>query len=194
MNESLRFNICQISTSYQRNDDIPGISGIVKKKIPESLEYACRYWVFHLEDIGGEERGRVVRQMLPELKQFVNEHALSLDGSHKPYEGHSSGTNVAVNTFRLYQGMVFLLPKSFPSFIFFKEIDQDFSLLLKDARNFLSTPVLSTSVVQIYISALPFASNTPKFAKAFQHQYENVHSRGIDSKRKSDFCGHAIHL
>jgi hypothetical protein len=49
MNGSLRFNICEIETSYLRNSDVNGILERIEKAIPPELVYATHYWADHLQ-------------------------------------------------------------------------------------------------------------------------------------------------
>ncbi|KAJ6511658.1 hypothetical protein DFH09DRAFT_270095, partial [Mycena vulgaris] len=48
MQRSLRFNICNLPTSYLRNVEMPGLQSQLDKHIPGELQYACRFWVDHL--------------------------------------------------------------------------------------------------------------------------------------------------
>jgi hypothetical protein len=49
MDDSLRFNICEIETSYLRNSDVNGISERIEKAIPPELVYATHCWADHLQ-------------------------------------------------------------------------------------------------------------------------------------------------
>lgn len=51
MEDMLRFNICDLETSFVRNEDIPNVSARIKDRIPPYLEYACVYWAHHLCDV-----------------------------------------------------------------------------------------------------------------------------------------------
>lgn len=51
MEDMLRFNICELESSFVRNDDIPGLEDRIKNAIPPHLEYACLYWAPHLCDV-----------------------------------------------------------------------------------------------------------------------------------------------
>jgi hypothetical protein len=51
---SLRFNICDLETSYLSNKDVVDLKSRVDKHIPPALSYACRFWDDHLEHIGFE--------------------------------------------------------------------------------------------------------------------------------------------
>ena len=48
MNSALRFNICDLETSYKRNKDMHDLEQRVQKNIPPQLSYACRFWAEHL--------------------------------------------------------------------------------------------------------------------------------------------------
>lgn len=51
MDDMLRFNICDLETSFVRNEDIPNVGARIKGRIPPCLEYACVYWDLHLCDV-----------------------------------------------------------------------------------------------------------------------------------------------
>jgi len=50
MNEGLRFNICDLETSYRFNDDVEDLPSRIQKSIPAYLSYSCRFWAEHLHD------------------------------------------------------------------------------------------------------------------------------------------------
>ena len=45
----LKFNICELETSYLANDDAKDLNSRVDRHIPPSLSYACRFWGDHLK-------------------------------------------------------------------------------------------------------------------------------------------------
>ncbi|KAJ4488963.1 WD40-repeat-containing domain protein, partial [Lentinula edodes] len=47
--EKLCFNICDLSSSFIKDDDVPGFKDKVSKKIPETLNYCCEFWTDHFE-------------------------------------------------------------------------------------------------------------------------------------------------
>jgi hypothetical protein len=51
MERSLRFNICDLETSYRRNSKVEGLGERITQNIPLHLDYACRYWTDHLDDV-----------------------------------------------------------------------------------------------------------------------------------------------
>ena len=52
--DGLKFNICQLETSYLANKDVDDLKTRVDKYIPPVLLYACRFWDDHLEHVGFE--------------------------------------------------------------------------------------------------------------------------------------------
>ncbi len=52
--KDLRFNICNLESSYLANKDIEDLNSRVDEHIPPALLYACRFWDDHLEHIDFE--------------------------------------------------------------------------------------------------------------------------------------------
>jgi hypothetical protein len=48
LDRQLRFNICDLPTSYLRNIDIPDLRWRLDNYIPLHLRYAAQFWVDHL--------------------------------------------------------------------------------------------------------------------------------------------------
>ena len=51
MQDILRFNICELETSYTLNEEISDLSDRIKKHIPWALSYSCRFWSEHLTHV-----------------------------------------------------------------------------------------------------------------------------------------------
>ncbi|KIJ56480.1 hypothetical protein M422DRAFT_239695, partial [Sphaerobolus stellatus SS14] len=47
VNQDLRLNICDLDTSYLRDNHIPNLPDRILENIPFSLRYACRAWAIH---------------------------------------------------------------------------------------------------------------------------------------------------
>jgi hypothetical protein len=47
--DGLKFNICELETSYLANDDVKDLKTRVEQHIPPALLYACRFWDDHLK-------------------------------------------------------------------------------------------------------------------------------------------------
>ncbi len=52
--KDLKFNICDLESSYLANKDVKDLNSRVDKYIPPALLYACRFWDDHLEYIDFE--------------------------------------------------------------------------------------------------------------------------------------------
>lgn len=48
MLEELRFNMCDLESSYNMNQDIPGLEDRVNRRIQPHLAYSCVHWASHL--------------------------------------------------------------------------------------------------------------------------------------------------
>ncbi|KIM25775.1 hypothetical protein M408DRAFT_330972 [Serendipita vermifera MAFF 305830] len=135
MNRSLRFNICDLGSSYIRNRDVPNFDVRVRDCIPSDLAYASCYWADHLVGTGSES------ETYTEAKYFMNHQFLFW------LEILSLLKRVDIGSSML---------RSLASWI--REFDQDDSLAV-DMQRFISAfaNVVSQSVPHIYLSALPFA-------------------------------------
>ena len=52
MVDKLKFNICEIESSYDTNDEISDLEERVKRHIPLELAYAAQFWCKHLKECG----------------------------------------------------------------------------------------------------------------------------------------------
>lgn len=50
MEKGLRFNICNLESSYLRNSEVQDLSSRVSQHITPHLSYACRSWASHLQE------------------------------------------------------------------------------------------------------------------------------------------------
>jgi hypothetical protein len=48
MRNHLRFNICELESSYARNSEVSDLESRVEKHIPRHLSYSSRFWADHL--------------------------------------------------------------------------------------------------------------------------------------------------
>lgn len=70
MASSLCFNICDLKTSFVRNDDVTDLGDRIENKIPPHLVYACCFWAQHLRDV------TFCDDLLKQLTKFAHEHLL----------------------------------------------------------------------------------------------------------------------
>ncbi|CCO33475.1 hypothetical protein BN14_07553 [Rhizoctonia solani AG-1 IB] len=67
---TLRFNICNLKTSYYLDEDYPDLNSQMDAYISPELFYACRYWVDHLRGTSAST------ELSGLLKRFLYEHLL----------------------------------------------------------------------------------------------------------------------
>jgi hypothetical protein len=49
MRDGLRFNICDLKTSYLFNREVKGLAEQLETRVGRPLLYSCRYWSAHLQ-------------------------------------------------------------------------------------------------------------------------------------------------
>src|SRR6266571_4395004 len=76
--KDLKFNICNLETSYLANKDVTDLKSRVDEHIPPALLYACRFWDDHLEHVGFETDLFVQLRTFFEKKLLFWLEALSL--------------------------------------------------------------------------------------------------------------------
>lgn len=67
----LRFNICNIPSSFLRNRDVKNLASLAEAKISRHLRYACCYWMHHVARIPN-----VGIRILDKISQFLQHYFL----------------------------------------------------------------------------------------------------------------------
>jgi nucleoside-triphosphatase THEP1 len=62
MTDKLKFNICELDSSFVFDEDVLDLQGRINKSISPALSYACRYWGEHLRQ--GNSTGRVHERLI----------------------------------------------------------------------------------------------------------------------------------
>ena len=57
---SLRFNICNLPSSFLLDSEVPGLAQLVQKNISGVLSYSCRYWSQHLARAASSDRDNLL--------------------------------------------------------------------------------------------------------------------------------------
>jgi hypothetical protein len=70
MEHGLRFNICDLQSSYLPNSEDPGLQGRVQTCIPPHLSYSSRFWALHVRAAVFDE------ELAKEVKLFFNHERL----------------------------------------------------------------------------------------------------------------------
>jgi hypothetical protein len=80
MNSHLRFNICELESSYLRNSEVPNLQSRVEKHISPHLFYSSRFWAEHLAQTGFDGELLDYLQYFMENKFLFWLEVLSLTG------------------------------------------------------------------------------------------------------------------
>ncbi|KAI0090929.1 WD40-repeat-containing domain protein [Irpex rosettiformis] len=136
MEESLRFNIAGLDSSYARNDSIPGLEQTILSNISPSLQYSSLYWAKHLGDCESA-RGA---SLLDALSDFLKKRLLYW---------------LEVLSLLKFKGTDKILCDA--GRWLSSSSDLDTTRFLKDARKLLNTfhEPISESIPHIYLSMLP---------------------------------------
>ncbi|THU87618.1 WD40 repeat-like protein [Dendrothele bispora CBS 962.96] len=71
MNKQLKFNICDLPSSFLADRDVPNIDQTIEEEINEGLWYSCNFWGFHLTNANLHE-GEVIET----FEKFMDEKIL----------------------------------------------------------------------------------------------------------------------
>ncbi|KAJ6457822.1 WD40 repeat-like protein [Mycena vitilis] len=158
MQTELKFNICELPTSYLRNRDMPGIQSRLTAYISGQLRYACRYWADHLSavpfhfDIAQKAYNFLVDKFLFWLE------VLSLTG----FIGYGTGA--------LSRCIAWIKSS------LHKEEAQPLHNLCSDGRRFITffLPAIVQCAPQIYLSALALAPTRSKISATFYQSFPRL--------------------
>ncbi|KAF8509984.1 WD40-repeat-containing domain protein [Hysterangium stoloniferum] len=152
MSRELKFNICQIETSYQLNKDIKDLDDKVKAHISTQLAYACQFWSHHLCSCTG------ITALLEKTESFIKEHFLFW------LEVLSARRKVGNVSEMLLDAAEWM------------ERYNTNAMWLRDAAIFaraFKTAIIQ-SIPHIYLSALPFAPKTAIIGKWYRARYPQL--------------------
>ncbi|KIM32662.1 hypothetical protein M408DRAFT_41207, partial [Serendipita vermifera MAFF 305830] len=151
MRSGLRFNICDLETSYLRNSDVPNLAARVKERIPPELAYSCFFWASHLKDtpLGSEE--------VSYLEDFMNKQFL-----------YWLEVLSLMKRFNVASSMLWTL-------IDWLQVSGDGpnDTMARDMQKFVATfgSIISQSVPHVYLSALPFAPQKSAVLRQYKPGY-----------------------
>ncbi|CUA76103.1 Kinesin-like protein KIF21B [Homo sapiens] [Rhizoctonia solani] len=157
MQDQLRFNICELETSFIPDTAVNGIESQLKEKILPPLAYACRYWGSHLV-LASKSEG-----LLTMLDGFICHRLLFW------MEVMNLRREMIMGYETLLKAKQWLNQPGSTS--------PETVILVEDARNFVtsfaSSPV-AQSTPHIYISSLPLC---PQSSSVYQNYWKR--SRGL---------------
>lgn len=67
MEADLRFNICDVETSFQPNDQIKNLQQRIQDHISNALVYACKFWAYHLSKLADWTESEALRRAVTGL-------------------------------------------------------------------------------------------------------------------------------
>ncbi|CAE6460822.1 unnamed protein product [Rhizoctonia solani] len=161
MENQLRFNICNLKTSYCLDEDSPDLNNQMDAYISPELFYACRYWVDHLRETTNSP------ELLGLLKRFLYEHLLFWIEVINLKGWVSNATNTMSHAFEWLTHNT-------------TDADHDAETThlrraIRDAQNFItsfSAHPVSHSTPHLYLSLLP---NSSKHSDLFIHHRKKFH-------------------
>ncbi|CUA77948.1 WD repeat-containing protein 5 homolog [Dictyostelium discoideum] [Rhizoctonia solani] len=157
MQAQLRFNICELETSFIPDSAVNGIEARIKDTILPPLAYACRYWGSHLALASKSE------SLLKMLSEFISYRLLFW------MEVMNLRREIVMGYETLLKAKQWLNRSGTTS--------PELVILVEDARNFVtsfaSSPV-SQSTPHIYISSLPLC---PQSSSVYQNYWNQT--RGL---------------
>ena len=69
MKKCLKFNICDLETSYLPNNDVKDLSRRITRNIGHPLIYSCRFWAAHIRDTPTDLAGNV--DLIADVRDFI---------------------------------------------------------------------------------------------------------------------------
>ncbi|CCA76432.1 related to WD40-repeat protein (notchless protein), partial [Serendipita indica DSM 11827] len=153
MAERLRFNICEISSSYLLNSDILNAVSSIEDYIPSCLQYASRYWVDHLEGTPPDA------ETMERIRYILKNHFLSwLEVASLCSFAHA-------------------LPSILIPLIAWLKLNNGGSLIpfatdmLRFTNHFIEP--ISSSAAHIYISAFSLSPSSSEVKREYQDRFRN---------------------
>lgn len=166
MSSCLRNDLCGLKNPAACRSSID--ERVITSQLPAEVQYACLYWAEHIKqaNMTVEDAGDVYTFLSIHFLQWVE--ALSLMGR----------SSVCIRTIHILQSI--LSPEKSP-------LSSEF---LQDAERLIlaNIPVISSTPLQIYSSALVFTPNKSVIRRMFQHQVPEWISLTIETEDNWDPC------
>ncbi|CCA76115.1 hypothetical protein PIIN_10115 [Serendipita indica DSM 11827] len=161
--EGLKFNICEIESSFYLNREIPNLDAKISRSISRRLRYASSHWLFHLAETDDHWRSTLTS----ELRQIIQIPYVLYWTEILSLTGRMSRAIAGLRAMTRHAGLEDASKNS-----------------LDEIRRFLIafTVPIQDSVPHIYISALPFTPIKSKLHLEGAKRYINTLSvtRGLE--------------
>ncbi|KIM86959.1 hypothetical protein PILCRDRAFT_293290 [Piloderma croceum F 1598] len=145
--ETLRFNICNLETSYLPNRQVIGLPGRIEAAIKDHLIYSCQFWADHLQ-IAARNDG-----LTSKLEDFVRRYLFYW-----------------LEVLSLIGGVHLASPALLKASKWLEDTDTNLTVLVTDANRFVTTfdVPITYSAPHIYLSCLPFLPLKSKIWELYQ--------------------------
>lgn len=170
MSNKLKFNICDLPSSYLSNDNVEGLSHLIEKNISSALFYSCRFWAAHVLDTTIEPHGHSHESLMKEIEEFLYTRVLFwLEVMSLKKEVTSANVALLVVSPRIrVSGALYCRCTSC-----LKLSQEDLAVFCQDTSRFVvnfEIPI-SISTPHIYVSALPWAPQESLVAKCYRSRF-----------------------
>ncbi|CAE6479997.1 unnamed protein product [Rhizoctonia solani] len=157
MKAQLRFNICNIKSSFTPDGEIPDLEERIKTNISDELFYACRFWADHLHLVDSST------PLLRTLHDFLSKQLLFW--------------MEVLNLKKCIRIAVAAIAKLNRWVTRQAEQDHDLHELVSEAQAFIvgyALHPISSFTPHIYLSALPFASSLRYLFPCYQPKFQGL--------------------
>ncbi|KIK38627.1 hypothetical protein CY34DRAFT_14919 [Suillus luteus UH-Slu-Lm8-n1] len=156
MEHGLRFNICDLKSSYLPNSEDPGLPERVEKCIPLHLSYSSRFWTSHVRTSDFD------KELAKEVQSFFDHERLFFWLESLALINALSGAVPALS----------LIPQWLKGHSEFKNI----SSTAMDVQRFIQVfgRAILHSTPHLYLSALPFSPANSPLSRQFSARFPNT--------------------
>ncbi|KAF7966723.1 hypothetical protein HWV62_37265, partial [Athelia sp. TMB] len=153
MNARLKFNICGLESSHNRNSAVPDLAARIHNSIGTVLLYSCRFLGAHIDHTAQDE------DMLRELNFFFSERFL--------YWLEVLSLEKYINIASRSLGIIMTWTEKY---------SPELTGVVKDGISFVNVfaPAISESAPHVYTSAVPFAPKDSLISKQYSSKYPSL--------------------
>ena len=179
MMSSLRFNICNLPSSFLLDSEVPGLVQLVQKNISDILSYCCRYWSQHLARAASNDRD----DLLPDIENFFPIYVIFwIEAMNLLRSSHQCPSMLRRASEWVLKVQLNNLPQTYAKLTPMNQGDKFPSDLAKDiaetfdfATYFTASPA-AQSTPHLYISSLMTWSRDSMISKSWKDQFSHAPS------------------
>ncbi|CCA74344.1 related to WD40-repeat protein (notchless protein) [Serendipita indica DSM 11827] len=167
--EGVKFNICQIESSFYLNRQIVDLDARILKFIPRKLRYASSYWLIHLAETHEKWRNALKREVERTLQTPYVLHWMEI-------LSFTGGVARAIAGLRAVTRHPRVSGPCGYSLVFTRiQLEEEIRRKMTEIRRFIMTfsVPIQESAAHIYISALPFSPKNSMLHIEGQRRYGN---------------------